>query len=686
VTRRAAALAAAAVAAVVLVAVAGVLSVSGARLAGTDNVRLLGYPVTLQGGQEVCQSGERIPPETTALALAAAPIAATGPALEVTIAGHRTPVPAGYRDGELRVPVPADAAGTATVCVRNAGTGGVGLGGQDATMALPAGLGLTVDGTPQPIAVQMRWLAGEASRWSAIGDVFARWGYVTALGAPTPYLALLLFALAFGGAVALTVRGRASAVACAAVAFVAAAGWALTTPTFHVPDEPQHAAYVQRLAESGHVPTPVPGPVFSPEEGIVFGEIQFNHVVGNTNGRPPWTAEQDRAIDRALATDPGRYTEGGLTNTTNNPPLYYVASLAPYYAATVLGGDFLDRMLALRLGSALLIALTVGFVFAFLRELLPRTPWAWPVGALAVAVQPTIGFIGGGVNNDAGLYAAGAALFWLVARALRRGLDLRGAVGIGAAFGLGLITKATLIGLVPGLAVCALVLLLRAAPDARRTTLVRIVVAGAVAALPVAVYLAVNTYVWERGLWAGGGTVATTGAGKPAGLREFGSYLWQFYLPRLPFMTEQQAGLPLYNVWFKGVIGRFGWLDTTFPAWAYGLGAGVFGAVLALAAAALWRARRALAGRWGEALVYAALVAGFLVVVGWAGYRGRLDNGYIFEQARYLPPLAAFYAAVIALAARGAGRWGRVAGAALVTLACGHALFAILLVAGRFYA
>jgi hypothetical protein len=41
---------------------------------------------------------------------------------------------------------------------------------------------------------------------------------------------------------------------------------------------------------------------------------------------------------------------------------------------------------------------------------------------------------------------------------------------------------------------------------------------------------------------------------------------------------------------------------------------------------------------------------------------------------------------VIALAARGAGRWGRVAGAALVTLACGHALFAILLVAGRFYA
>jgi hypothetical protein len=212
-----------------------------------------------------------------------------------------------------------------------------------------------------------------------------------------------------------------------------------------------------------------------------------------------------------------------------------------------------------------------------------------------------------------------------------------------------------------------------------------IAAAAAAAALPVAAYIAVNTWVWDRGLWAGGGTVAATGAGKPASPREFASYLWQFYLPRLPFMTEQQAGLPLYNVWFKGLIGRFGWLDTTFPEWAYTLAAGLFGAVLALAAAALWRTR-ALAARWGEAIVYAALVAGFLVVVGWAGYRGRLDNGLIFEQARYLLPLGALYAGVVALAARGAGRFGRTAGAALVVLACGHALFAVLLVAGRFYA
>jgi hypothetical protein len=47
----------------------------------------------------------------------------------------------------------------------------------------------------------------------------------------------------------------------------------------------------------------------------------------------------------------------------------------------------------------------------------------WPVGAMALAVQPLFGFINRGVNNDAGLFAAGAAVLWLVARVFRRGLD-----------------------------------------------------------------------------------------------------------------------------------------------------------------------------------------------------------------------------------------------------------------------
>jgi hypothetical protein len=192
--------------------------------------------------------------------------------------------------------------------------------------------------------------------------------------------------------------------------------------------------------------------------------------------------------------------------------------------------------------------------------------------------------------------------------------------------------------------------------------------------------------VWDRGLWSGGGTVSTTGSGKPAQVREFVSYLWQFYLPRLPFMDDLQAGIPLYNVWLKGFVGNYGWLDTRFAAPVYSGAAAVFAVILALAAAGLWRARAA-ARRWlPELVVLAAMTLGLLLVIAWAGYRGRLDNGQIFEQARYLLPLGALYAAVIALAACGTGRYGRIAGAALVTLACGHALFSIGLVVSRFYA
>ena len=50
----------------------------------------------------------------------------------------------------------------------------------------------------------------------------------------------------------------------------------------------------------------------------------------------------------------------------------------------------------MRLVSAPLAAITVLFTFLFLREVLPAAPWAWTVGALAVAFQPMFGFISAG--------------------------------------------------------------------------------------------------------------------------------------------------------------------------------------------------------------------------------------------------------------------------------------------------
>jgi hypothetical protein len=667
----------------VLVAIAVVLTDSKPRLAGTNNVRLDGYPVVIEPGQRYCQQGERVPADAAGMELEVGTEDRPGPPLAITLGDRRLRIAGGYRDGPLSVPISDSAS---TFCVRNQGVRDVYLGGQTAAAALPPGISGELAGEPAPMAARvLYWREGSESGWQIAGSVLDRWSRATALGGVTPWVAIALLLGACGAATALALRARATAWSCAAVAVAAAGAWAFTTPAGHVPDEPQHIAYAQYLAETGKLPRAVPGGVFSPEEGTLFAGMNFNNVAGNATGRPPWTATEDRAIDDALAADPGRRPDGAGTNATNNPPLYYGLGVIPLKLAS--GGDFLDRLLALRILSVLLTGLAAAFAFLFLREHLPGTPWAWPAGAIALAVQPLVGFITGGVNNDAGLLAAGTAVLWLVARAFRRGLDRPTAIGLGAALGLGMVTKATVAALVPGVVVAVAVLVLRTAPDERRRVLRLAGVAIAVAAAPVLLYVVLNGTVWDRSLWSNGvpGSESATG-GQPAQLTGFLGYLWQFYLPRLPFMNDQQVGLPLYNVWFKGVIGRYGWLDTSFAEWVYTFALCVFAVVVALAGRAFWRGRRALAERRGELLAYAALVGGLLFVIGWSGYSGRLANGFIFEQARYLFPLAGLYAALVALAARGAGRrWGPAVGATVVVLACGHALLSALLVVDRFY-
>ncbi len=74
-------------------------------------------------------------------------------------------------------------------------------------------------------------------------------------------LALVLLARAAGGR-ELRLRGRRirPAAAIALIAFLNAGSWALITPPFQTPDEPDHFAYAQYIAETGHAPSTTPAP------------------------------------------------------------------------------------------------------------------------------------------------------------------------------------------------------------------------------------------------------------------------------------------------------------------------------------------------------------------------------------------------------------------------------------------
>ncbi|MEX2195788.1 MAG: DUF2142 domain-containing protein [Thermoleophilaceae bacterium] len=476
---------------------------------------------------------------------------------------------------------------------------------------------------------------------------------------------------------------------CALVAMANALVWSLIVPPFQVPDENAHFAYIQHLAETGEPPRFVAGPGASDAQFQV--EIALNEFDVSTRpeNRPIWTELEQRNLERVLDSGLSRSNGGGQSNSTNNPPLYHLLGVVAYAAGS--WGDLLDRFALLRLVSVLLAGVTVLFTFGFLRELLPRSPLLWTVGGLAVAFQPLFGFMAGGVNNDVLLAATAAALLFGVARALRRGLTPRRAAGIGAALGLGLVSKATLLAFAPALAVAAVVLLRRAVAAERVALLRSIGVAAGVAAVPVLAYVLVNGLIWDRALWSGtaqfsAGTSDAVGSAESS-VREQIAYIWQWYLPRMPFMNDQFAGgyYPLYENSFKGFIGRFGWNDYGFTGWVYELAVGVVAVLFGLVGAALWRARAALRRRSGELAVYIIAVLGLAVVIGLPGYTAK-ESGTGFEQARYYLPLLPLYGAVVALAVRGAGRRaGPAAAAAVVVLAMAHSLFAQLITIARYY-
>jgi 4-amino-4-deoxy-L-arabinose transferase-like glycosyltransferase len=477
---------------------------------------------------------------------------------------------------------------------------------------------------------------------------------------------------------------------CMLIAFVNAVVWAFVTPPFQVPDETGHVVYVQYLAETGDVPDKPGKGVFSDEESALVVALRFNDVVGQKRDRAIGTEVDDAAV-RAVGEDrPNPVGEGGSIESSPQPPLFYAAESLIYLASP--WQDLLDRLLLMRLFAALLAAVTTGFTYLFLRELL-REPWTWTVGALVVAFQPLFGFISSGVTPDSLLFAATAALLFGLARAFRRGLSPGLGAFVGATLAVGVLSKLNFVAIVPG-ALLGLALLCWRAPAERRAVALR----GAGAAVAIlaacaALTVVLNKAVFDRPAWGGGveaaASVATgdapVGARVP-GVAERVSYTWQLYLPRLPFMSDQFDYFPLRSTFFNGTIGTFGWLDTTFANWVYDVALVLALALLALLVVELVRRRAVLWRRLPEAITYAAMVAGLLASIGVLGLRYRLDTGFAFEQARYLLPFLPLYAAGVVLAARGVGRRFELPLATvLVVLAMAHGLFAQLLVVSRFY-
>ena len=477
---------------------------------------------------------------------------------------------------------------------------------------------------------------------------------------------------------------------CFVIALLNAVVWGVIVPPFQVPDENAHFAYAQYLAETGKPPPQGAGSQFSAQESTALADTHFYDSVGDPRLRGVLTPADNDALRAALASHPSPVGGGGRTSSSNQPPLYYALAAGAYWLSP--SSNILARLAVMRLLSALLAACTVLTVFLFLRELLPGTPWAWTVGALAVTFQPVVSFIAAGVQGDNLLYLVSALTFLLLLRAYRRGLTTGRAVAIGAITAAGVLSKLTFIALLPGIALAVLLLGWRERPRGRLEAVKLVAIAVAVAVAPIALYALLNVTVWDRGSpLAGGVSGAVTGrltGGGSVTLAQSLDYTWELYLPKLPFMHHDYfpGPSPLIHVWLNGTIGRFGWLDYGFPSWVYAVGRDLLYVFLALAVLSLIQVRDRIRPLLPIFACFAVMALGLLGAIGYSGIRYQLSTGSQFAQARYLFPLLVLYGLFVVLVARGVGRrWAPVLGAALIVLAMAHGLFAETLTISRYY-
>jgi hypothetical protein len=306
---------------------------------------------------------------------------------------------------------------------------------------------------------------------------------------------------------------------------------------------------------------------------------------------------------------------------------------------------------------------------------------------LAVAFQPMFGFIAGGVQVDNALDLCTAGLMLAIAIMLRRGLTARRGLAVGLVLVAGLLVKTTMVAFAPAAAVAVLLAAWRVRAD-RRAVLAGVGAAAVAVGVPVLVYLGLSKGIWDRPLAGAADAIASTRSNATPNLREQLVYSWQSFLPRLGFMKDEFPTMtyPAWDLYWRGLVGRFGWLDYDFPLWVSWVCLGLGVTVVAAAISGLVRLRALMRGRWAELGVYALAVLGLLATISVAGYRARLQSGQIFEQARYLLPLVPIYGALVAVGARSLGRrWGAALGGLVVMASLALTIFAQVLTVNRYY-
>jgi len=682
---------------------------------GTNSVGVRSVVAELNVGQRLCVRGLDLPAGTGRVRLAmfahrpqfqaVVTVVTAGGSVSSHMTGIPGPTSIAFPEAVI-APRPASPATVpATVCVTPL-DGPIAIGGMIGLQGnqVPA----LLDGAPVTNRVSVWFLppvGQERSLLSSAGSIFSRaalfrpgvvgpWTYPVLLFVVLPLawaLSLLLLARAAAGGAPSARRLRLRPMAAIAlVAFVNAGCWALITPAFNAPDEPDHFAYAQYFAETGRAPARTPdarGP-YSTEETAGLDAVNVYSQVSLSDGRPPWLPVDQSRWEHRTAVGPQPANNGGgvTAAASGHQPAYY-ALLAPAYVIASSQSVF-SQLTAMRLVSALLGALVAACAFGVVREMLPRQPVAAIAAGLLVAFEPMFGFISGAVNNDNGINAAAALALYLVIRGLRRGLTWRVALGLGATLAIAPLMKETGYEIYPAVAVGLVGMLWR---SYRR---ISFTAWGALAGAFVAVrggWSLLQPVFYPSGpahAGAGGGISATSALSLAEHMPgRFLVYVWELLLPRLGFMGHLfPGGWPFKAIYIVRGWGAFGWYVWIFPNWVYTvivLAIALVGLLAISTAVREWVAARA---RVFEIVVIALFPVCVLLAVEAAFFDPSGDRTVVAEQGRYIFPAIAALGAIAAAGTFGLGRrWQAPLATVLVVAMFGLSYASQMLTLGSFF-
>jgi 4-amino-4-deoxy-L-arabinose transferase-like glycosyltransferase len=414
-------------------------------------------------------------------------------------------------------------------------------------------------------------------------------------------------------------------------AAVSGAAWSLLKPALQGPDENSHFTYTQRIVERQTIPWKPGGDnsriyAGQTEIGMAQSAAGIGPLSANVAAKPLWT-KPDETAWRAAAKGADR-TRGGETTTFRNPPLYYLYEAIPYGIGY--GGSFFDRLYLMRLANVVIYLVALVFVWLLAGELLGRGPQQ-VVATIAGAFIPQMLNIVATVNPDILLVAEYTAGFYVMVLLLRRGLSRPLLCALAGVCALAALTHGRGLPLLLPAGMTAVIALARAR-GWRRATPVR-VAAGA----------------WVMYL----GVVLAWAAQGPKGYaREFLSYLWQFYLPRLSSMrpTIGPPGYAARQAWSDHLWGGLAHLEVLVPPslgdalWLVSrLGLLAFVVVLVVRF-------RSVRRHSDVALVLASGALALLLALHLIAYRAMISLPYDpILTGRYLLPLVGLFGVAVAL-------------------------------------